>query len=1408
MAFALGTTSGAGTITIAAGSTVVTGVGTNFQAANVGAILVVGSQWGVIASRASTTSVTLDRAFATAVTGSAYTISANIPVITQTGTDTSLTNLTGIPGVTTSPSISGTIWTITSASLVVTGALTINRLFNRLRFLNSNSLLTASTTQSVFSISGTFNNSIAQTTGGYSFHSPNYSILFEGAPTGSSSVGNLIGTTAASISVFEGNIEFNLAVGTSPLTFILEGNTTVQYGAFINASVTGQNVQFTTQLDASTLTINNWAGYGCGLRVLGNTTNINNYISVGAAGAVNNASGNAVNNPIYVGLQDFGNAPAFRTVNNSLKYFQLLNFVSNKSSAALATNNIGTSSLNSQILLTNSLVVTAQDSVGVVQDMKLWAKDSNNGSRCSANYGAGLGFEIATTGDLTYTGTTSASGTFTFPSIISAIFWQPTNGTSSTLTTDWRGNGGATSQNLVFYSCSYKHNLAQQTPDLYAFNSTTGLYNTIAAKNAIYLLLTDTAITQTTMATVAAYTTLDTAQQFYDYAKYYLWTNFVGQTATYVTRAINTINAGSYNVIIDATAVTPFVFAGSTITAKSSTFTGSLTTSGAVTLANGAVFSNNTVTANVAQATPTNLTDVTINGNLTYNTNSPITVTFTNCAISGTISNSGTGAVTISTNNSTIGTTGTNVTKRIVSSLTINGLTAGSQIYIANGAGTQVAYVASSGTSYTVDTTGFTGTWSWKVTNYGYTAQTGTHSPAVASTTVTVTLVADAFITQPTKATVAAYTVLGNLDRLYDYAAYYETTNSGIIYSRVVTKAGTAASIGSYNATLNSTGSVWTFNGSALSINIAGSLAAGTTITGALFTSGVVTLSGAIANTALTANVLQLTPTNLTSVTIVGNLTYNTNTITTVTFNSASISGTLSNSGTAIVTISANNSNIATVGTRITTRPVTAITLNNLTAGSQIYITNGAGTQVAYVASSDTSYTLDTTGQTGTWSWKVARYGFTAQTGTHSPAVASTTVTVTLVADAFITQATKATVAAYTVLDNNDKLYDYSAYYETTNAGIAYARVITKAGTSPSAGSYPVTINDTADLFVFDGSSLSIWTNYTLSPGTTITGPLFTSDVVTIPTGFNNASITANVSQLVPSDMSDVTITGNLTYNESAPFLFSLTMTNCVITGTVSNSGTADVLITKVNTTLGTLGARVTAQQFATISAPNLLSGSRVRIYNVTNLVEIYNDVLTSAGFSQAFIFTGNKTVKLTATYQNGTNAKLAVEATGVLTAGGLQFLNLQEDDAIYNGYAIDGSTVTKFEADYANDQIDLKIGTNFFVSELYAWWVYNLTTPDGIRDFVGGITAEDASNLRINANFVSIKLDNITPTIVRQLDNIRIYRSDSAYPVADPTSGGGGMDVNWQEKVYIATLDSNGIAAILRNTNLIPGLF
>jgi hypothetical protein len=56
--------------------------------------------------------------------------------------------------------------------------------------------------------------------------------------------------------------------------------------------------------------------------------------------------------------------------------------------------------------------------------------------------------------------------------------------------------------------------------------------------------------------------------------------------------------------------------------------------------------SNLTINGNVAQATPTNLSNVVITGTLTYNTNTATSITLTNTTI-GTVANSGTGIVTI-----------------------------------------------------------------------------------------------------------------------------------------------------------------------------------------------------------------------------------------------------------------------------------------------------------------------------------------------------------------------------------------------------------------------------------------------------------------------------------------------------------------------------------------------------------------------------------------------------------------------------------------------------------------------------------------------------------------------------------------------------------------------------------------
>lgn len=312
---------------------------------------------------------------------------------------------------------------------------------------------------------------------------------------------------------------------------------------------------------------------------------------------------------------------------------------------------------------------------------------------------------------------------------------------------------------------------------------------------------------------------------------------------------------------------------------------------------------------------------------------------------------------------------------------------------------------------------------------------------------------------------------------------------------------------------------------------------------------------------------------------------------------------------------------------------------------------------------------------------------------------------------------------------------------------------------------------------------------------------VITGNVVNTGT-INGATITGNVSQATPTNLSGATITGNLTFNTNTPI--TVVLTNCSVTGTVSNSGTGLVTITKVNTSIGTVGSNVTTQQFATIAAPNLLVGTRVRIYNVTDSVELFNGVLAGAGFSQSFRYTADKTVRLTATYTSGATAKLGVLATGVFTSGGLTFLDAQEDDTVYNGYAINGSAVTGFTADYANDEINLTTATNYSAASLYAWWIYNSTTSQGISDFFGGIVAQDAANLEINVAIVDLYLDNTTSSFVYQTDTIRIFRSDDAYPARTITTGGGGIAVNWLSNVYIGTAD---LESIMKNTNLIPAL-
>jgi hypothetical protein len=217
----------------------------------------------------------------------------------------------------------------------------------------------------------------------------------------------------------------------------------------------------------------------------------------------------------------------------------------------------------------------------------------------------------------------------------------------------------------------------------------------------------------------------------------------------------------------------------------------------------------------------------------------------------------------------------------------------------------------------------------------------------------------------------------------------------------------------------------------------------------------------------------------------------------------------------------------------------------------------------------------------------------------------------------------------------------------------------------------------------------------------------------------------------------------------------------------------------------------------ANASISSIVSGSRLRIYNETTATETYNN-LPGTSFSDSYTegttYTAGDVISIYITQTSGVTAQLPFTTTAIASSTGWTVLAAQVSDDVYDGYGLNGSTITKFTADYVNDEVDLTIASNYSGAEMYSWWAYNLTTSQGISDFFGGVTAQDTANIIINNAIVSIFLDNTTATNVYQTDNIRWYRTDQAYPVKNPTSGGGGIDVVWRDRVYIAETGVSGL--------------
>ncbi len=275
-----------------------------------------------------------------------------------------------------------------------------------------------------------------------------------------------------------------------------------------------------------------------------------------------------------------------------------------------------------------------------------------------------------------------------------------------------------------------------------------------------------------------------------------------------------------------------------------------------------------------------------------------------------------------------------------------------------------------------------------------------------------------------------------------------------------------------------------------------------------------------------------------------------------------------------------------------------------------------------------------------------------------------------------------------------------------------------------------------------------------------------------------------------------ITVAGTYTFNNLSFSGFGADGTN---TAAIFNDSGGVVTITSDGGTTPTVrngagASTVTKDPDQPISITNIEAGSRMRIYNVTTGVETVNTVVSGTSYTSSY--------QEGTDYTDGDVVRVYLTKRGkdewvgdvIDTSNGFNVLASQVDNDVYAALGIDGTTVTKFQADYVNNEVDLVIGSDWTMAELYAWWANNLTTEDGIRNFFGGITAIDEANFRINTAIVDLYLDNTTNASYKQTDNRRFFRdTGTGYPVRNPTTSGYGLDVVWRNTILIAQTEAGG---------------
>ena len=265
----------------------------------------------------------------------------------------------------------------------------------------------------------------------------------------------------------------------------------------------------------------------------------------------------------------------------NLRYFNTADFINTKTGSELevVTAAAGINGNNGGVVAVyKNIKFNVKDLSGNnLQGAKVYFSTYDDGNRVDVSSSFGAEFNFTAT-DI-FSMTTDSSGNTPTSKVLLVAHTLPTTDADDLNVSYYSKNGNTTDLYNVDY---YKYGYIKSQLDVSMKDT--------GEKTQEFVSIPDLSISENTKTTVNAYATIENSAKFYDRAASYLEDNFNTIRAALVSKSGVEIDAGAYNVTIDATASSAFNLSGNLITIKASSFTGNMTTTGIITLSNGATF--------------------------------------------------------------------------------------------------------------------------------------------------------------------------------------------------------------------------------------------------------------------------------------------------------------------------------------------------------------------------------------------------------------------------------------------------------------------------------------------------------------------------------------------------------------------------------------------------------------------------------------------------------------------------------------------------------------------------------------------------------------------------------------------------------------------------------------------------